>query len=532
MSEIDFRITNLVILLCIIAIWTSVNFSPARINKASFKIYHIKLLETEIEVQGLIAGHESTFNIQSELHLDSEKISEQDRSNNETRIITNNISENSACPMKPKTISVEDSIIPLFKLNADKFIIPILTNGPSNQLGGLKETIALAIRFNRTLVMPDLYYHFTDPHGHKSVLDPSMRISITHLRKLLPVISSSELCRICPNGSEAIWPARKINMENLNHLGRYIHYFEHFQGMNITDHSNGNVMTKLSNGFEKMTFRGKIYPTVITSDWSDNEWDRAYGESEEKCAVRLFAFNSMKFRKKSKDSKHHMDSSHIEKLILQHIKMPEYVDRLTKYLFNSVEVKIDYSISLHWRYNLGDWMEINPSGERKCSFHKFEQKDSCENLERALRDPKFIARAILYFLQNHLAKKETKPKLISLFLACPSNTAQIMDEAKTEILVHSQNLKLPTLSITTSADIENFYDKKVVGNQSCEWVANDWYEIKSTVERYTVEKADVFIYAEGSTWSTAVKEQRKISQNLDTEHDYGVLRMLHDYSKV
>ena len=52
MSEIDFRITYLAhILLCIIAIWTCVNFLPARINKASFKIYDIKLLESEIEVQ-------------------------------------------------------------------------------------------------------------------------------------------------------------------------------------------------------------------------------------------------------------------------------------------------------------------------------------------------------------------------------------------------------------------------------------------------------------------------------------------------
>ena len=54
---------------------------------------------------------------------------------------------------------------------------------------------------------------------------------------------------------------------------------------------------------------------------------------------------------------------------------------------------------------------------------------------------------------------------------------------------------------------------------------------KSLLERHMVQKADVFIRAEGSTWSDAVSEQRRVSGSLNTKQDYGVLSMLHDYSE-
>jgi len=39
--------------------------------------------------------------------------------------------------------------------------MPVLIWGPMNQVEGLRETIALAIRLNRTVVIPPMYRHFT-----------------------------------------------------------------------------------------------------------------------------------------------------------------------------------------------------------------------------------------------------------------------------------------------------------------------------------------------------------------------------------
>lgn len=51
---------------------------------------------------------------------------------------------------------------PTFKMDRNKFIIPILDGGPNNQLFELRETIFLAIKLKRTLVIPRFFKHFTD----------------------------------------------------------------------------------------------------------------------------------------------------------------------------------------------------------------------------------------------------------------------------------------------------------------------------------------------------------------------------------
>ena len=58
-------------------------------------------------------------------------------------------------------ISVEN-IKPKINLNRNKFLFPLLSNGPNNQLMGLRESIYIAIRLNRTLVLPFFRKHRTD----------------------------------------------------------------------------------------------------------------------------------------------------------------------------------------------------------------------------------------------------------------------------------------------------------------------------------------------------------------------------------
>ena len=48
-------------------------------------------------------------------------------------------------------------------LDPNKFIMPVLPYGPNNQLRGFRETIILAIKLNRTVVMPPFYKHRSDP---------------------------------------------------------------------------------------------------------------------------------------------------------------------------------------------------------------------------------------------------------------------------------------------------------------------------------------------------------------------------------
>lgn len=52
----------------------------------------------------------------------------------------------------------------LIKLDPDKFLLPVLVNGPNNQITGLREAAFVAIQLNRTLVVPKFFKHFTDKY--------------------------------------------------------------------------------------------------------------------------------------------------------------------------------------------------------------------------------------------------------------------------------------------------------------------------------------------------------------------------------
>lgn len=51
---------------------------------------------------------------------------------------------------------------PVIKLRPDYFVLAVLQNGPNNQLVGFREVIFLAIKLNRTVVIPQFIKHHTD----------------------------------------------------------------------------------------------------------------------------------------------------------------------------------------------------------------------------------------------------------------------------------------------------------------------------------------------------------------------------------
>ena len=72
-----------------------------------------------------------------------------------------NVKENISIAKELPSISVKN-IKPRINLRRNKYLFPILSNGPNNQLMGLRESIYIAIMLNRTLVMPFFRKHRTD----------------------------------------------------------------------------------------------------------------------------------------------------------------------------------------------------------------------------------------------------------------------------------------------------------------------------------------------------------------------------------
>merc|ERR1712110_952940 len=63
-----------------------------------------------------------------------------------------------SCPDVPQPDWTKE-ITPKYPQPADRFLLPILSWGPNNQITGLAESMMLARHLNRTLVVPPFYRH-------------------------------------------------------------------------------------------------------------------------------------------------------------------------------------------------------------------------------------------------------------------------------------------------------------------------------------------------------------------------------------
>jgi hypothetical protein len=89
--------------------------------------------------------------------------------------------------------TINDGIEPKYKLNPKLFITPVYIWGPSSQLQGLRESIGVAIRLNRTLLLPPFLTHQSDPRGGDKPVPVDIRLDIPELRKLLSIGFTEDL---------------------------------------------------------------------------------------------------------------------------------------------------------------------------------------------------------------------------------------------------------------------------------------------------------------------------------------------------
>jgi hypothetical protein len=88
---------------------------------------------------------------------------------------------------------IDTDIVPKFKLNPEQFITPVYIWGPSSQLQGLREAIGVAIRLNRTLLLPPFLTHQTDSSGADRPVPVDIRLDIPKLRRLLSIGFTDDL---------------------------------------------------------------------------------------------------------------------------------------------------------------------------------------------------------------------------------------------------------------------------------------------------------------------------------------------------
>ena len=122
---------------------------------------------------------------------------------------------------------------PKIQLDPNRILIPILEWGPNNQIRGLMETMLLAIKMNRTLVVPPFFKHHFDltlqihgAHGtERDALEPEIRIDPVALSRLISVIDVEQMRVQCKGQIDAVFRAKDecsgYNLSRLRHFSRF-----------------------------------------------------------------------------------------------------------------------------------------------------------------------------------------------------------------------------------------------------------------------------------------------------------------------
>ena len=122
---------------------------------------------------------------------------------------------------------------PKIQLDPNRILIPILEWGPNNQIRGLMETMLLAIKMNRTLVVPPFFKHHFDltlqihgAHGtERDALEPEIRINPVALSRLISVIDIEQMRVQCNGHVDAVFRAKDecsgYNLSRLRHFSRF-----------------------------------------------------------------------------------------------------------------------------------------------------------------------------------------------------------------------------------------------------------------------------------------------------------------------
>nr|XP_039265825.1 uncharacterized protein LOC120341394 [Styela clava] len=391
---------------------------------------------------------------------------------------------------------------PVIRLRPDKFLLPILANGPNNQIIGLREAALVAIKLNRTLVIPKFFKHISDSQigsgvGTMTFIYPGHRLEVKDFCRFMSCISMEEFQQTCGYQIDAVM-----------HLSRYseadLKKFESIIGMKILNQDISRA--KKSNGV-KLVPRKPIDPEFKFRKFRPDEIPELFSTSK-RCVIYprplynlQFARLDLKNKGKGRliSSETDLQTSSDTRLWLSlsyYSRSPEYISQIAK-SFISLEMGKKQFISVHWRYNKDDFMkrcqiDITHANEMKLTL--------CRNA--LLIKPTDIAMAI----EDKIISLRKEGKLQHnphLYFAAPPSERKII-EGVAKILFDRQGM-----TTFSSVDVEEFMK---VRYNSCPSLERHFNDIMSTTEMEICTRSLVFLGSVRSSWTDNVKSMRLTSQ--------------------
>lgn len=422
------------------------------------------------------------------------------------------------CPEINQRNSSEE-IEPKFKLNPKLFITPVYIWGPSSQLQGLRESIGVAIRLNRTLLLPPFLTHQSDPLGGDKPVPVDIRLDIPELRKLLSIGFTEDLkCR----QSDVVFLARGIYNKPtdpsvmLERVKR-IDSFEKATNMNIIRRtSESNDIDEQRPFLERsipVTRSPKVSGAGVQLSYRSDLVQSLYNSTAE-CAAWLFPYNTYKYPVvwSAKDSPLTSGEQFFYQIV-QHTRKPQYVREIAD-RFQAQYLSGPY-MAFHYRYDAAEWSSV-------CARPQVGRKDEvCMVLEKT--GSKGLALAVARFIlqTNAFIANEGNNKA-TIYVASPLSEATKIKE----VMVMASTIldgEGWSLDIVTTLDTVDFLDENYADCETAEYKS----EVVSLVEQELAYRGDYFIFSELSGWSANVRKERILEDKYF--YEMSVIKLIEDF---
>jgi len=408
---------------------------------------------------------------------------------------------------------------PLFNLRSNYFIYATLSNGPNNQLISFRETIFLAIRLNRTVVLPWFRKHETE--GRTSI-DPRHRVDITMLRKFVPLISLLDYKKKCNFSYDAVFRATIMT-------DRYYDKFKRWTGLDKPDNVHNVEYPKNVVVEQKNLYNASDVPVLFNT--------------EAKCAVYPWSYQTVRIRNQthpvgkeptSLDASQLSDDelfSEIVRFTLFPSHLVELSRRIDRDLFGG-----NIFIAVHWRFDHGDWdfKCLNPDSSWQSEERRLGRMFLCDLFLNAT-DAEIavsidtLARDVIADVPEEEEGSSSSSRR-NIYIASPPSEKAIVTRV-------GERLTKLGYTVFFGEHIQQYLKenfKAPLGG--CDWLWNNSQDIISSLEMIICQYSYVFVRAPTSTWSTNVQLMRsaEIVPAEYLRHDtniHGLLRRIARYEQ-
>ena len=420
---------------------------------------------------------------------------------------------------------------PKYFLNPNKVLIPALYQGPNNQIFGFRESMIMAIKLNRTLIIPPFFPFVANDavdFGHS--VDGSKRINLEELRKFMSVQplsfidspanqneNGNKICGEVESNLDFYFQTRVAQctapfFERLQtfqfHIKRKLLRFENIGDVKSAAGASEDCSLLKSEFTQPKSsqFMDKKQPVALNFDSAQiNQIFSANSHPSTNCAALILPYKSfplgdfINLNKADKMASLNVgqDEINLVKDVVSATPRPLFIQELAARFIDEVMRSGSDFVGIHWAYDKRDWFGYSCNNIGTSQF----MKTKCEEISTAHEQPHLLSTGIAKLMRFLEQKGAVKSR--SVYIASRPIDEEYFNQVS-DWLAHNTPVKIFTMT-----QVKEYFRKY----DDCGYTRNDSIEeIISLIEQEIVYRSNIFVRSVVSSWSLNVQLQRAVER--------------------